>query len=953
MTTGASARLTVGLGLVAVLALPCVGRAQPDRRAPSPGDHAQSPQPRFRTGVELATADVTVVDRDGTPVRDLTAQDFLVRVDGAPRAIASVQFVEFGTEPVPDAASVPLHATNEHAGRGRLLAFVVDQGNIRAGGGRSALVRAAALLDRLTPADRVALFVVPGPALTIPFTSDLARVREALQRTAGRASRIEGAQYPLGLADALAIADGDRRALQEAVSRFCSGAPSCESDIQADAVGIVDQIRERTLSSLRGLTQVFERLAAVDGPKAVVLISEGLVLGRDVGLLADLGAAAAAAHASLYVLRLDASAFDAAEARSGLALASDARTMADGLETLAGFARGTVFTVAASGTGVFERLARELSGYYLVAFEPAPTDRDGRPHQIRVDVKRPGVVVRARREVRAEPGPPAGDAPSAEVLLARALAAPTILTDLAIRLSAYVTADEEDAAQVRLALSAEIGRDREAAEDVTVGFALLDARGRIASSGVQRQMLRPARADRPGPLVYHGSVSVRPGDYVLRFAAMDGGGRVGSVDHPVRARLTEAPPVRLGDLVVGGRQRDVGFAFPAVPRVDSTELVTYLEVYGGTGDENLDQTEVRVEVAEREDAPALVSADAAGDADRPGRRAVVAQLDATVLPPGRYVARAIVTVDGRPVGSVSRRFDLAAPAAVVSPPPAPTGGGEPTATPGAGVATGVRLDVRALADPFRRDVLLAPDRITLFLDELVGALPGGVPAALAPAVADARAGRLAAAAGRAAEPVLHPVATFLRGLAAFAGGDRQGAAALFRSTLQAARGAYAPLVYLGACYAEGGRDDEAAGAWQTALVGFEELPLLYGLAADAALRYNDVRTARTVVEEARARWPSDDEFLRREALVRLASGRLLDGLAALDEYLARHPLDAAALSLGVRAIYQVAAASGVIVSSAEDLARARRYAEAYAQAGGTDRALVQAWIAFLERRGSR
>ncbi len=917
-------------------------------------EQVEARQPRFRSALELVTADVVVVDRDGAPVRDLTAQDFAVRVDGDVRAIASVQFVDFtATSAAPDAAGAPLYATNEHAGRGRLLAFVVDQGNIRAGGGQSALARAAELLDRLTPADRVALFVVPGPGPSVPFTNDFDRVREALRRVAGRASRIEGSQYPLGLADALAIADGDRRALQEAASRYCSGAPSCESDIQAEAFAIVDQVRERTLSSLRGLAAVFERLKEVEGPKTVVLVSEGLALGRELDLVADLGATAAAARASLYALRLDASAFDAGDVRSGSTLASDARVFADGLETLAGFARGAVFTVAASGAGVFERLARELSSYYLVAFEPAGADRDGRSHQIRVEVKRGGVVVRARREFRAEPAPGHREAPSAEVVLTRALAAPTVMTDLGIRLSAYVFADEEDAAKVRIALSAEIGRDRETAEEMSLAFALLDESGRLVASGLQRQTLLPARADQPGPLIYHGSLSTPPGDFRLRLAVVDGDGRVGSVDHPVRARLTDAPPLRLGDLAVGRRAPGVGFVLPAVPRVDAAVLVAYVEFYGER-DEDLEQASVRVEIAGGEDGPALVGTDASLAARAaPGRRVATSELDATVLPPGRYVARAAVSVAGRTVGSVFRRFDLAAPA-VVGPPLSTSGlaPGDPAAVgAGGGVPTaGPPLDVRAVADPFRREVLLAPERIAVFLDELVGALPAGVPAALALAIDEARAGRVATAADRAAEPALHPVSTFLRGLAALAGGDRQAAAALFRSTLQAARGSYAALVYLGACYAEGGRDDEAAGAWQTALVGFEDLPLLYTLVIDAALRYHDLRTARATVDEARARWPSDDEFLRREALVRLASGRPADGLAALDEYLARHPADTAALALGVRAIYQVAAAGGVIVSPAGDLARARRYADAYVQAGGADRALVQVWLGFLERR---
>jgi VWFA-related protein len=924
------------------------GHAHPADRAAQSG----AAQPRFRTALELVTAEVVVLDRDGAPVRDLAPEDFAVRVGGEPRRIVSVQFVDF-TAAWPEAAGAPpLYATNEQAGPGRLIALVVDQGHIRAGGGRSALARLGEWLDRLTPADRVALFTVPPPGTTIPFTHDRARVRDALRRVAGRGARIEGAQYPLGLAEALAIADGDRRALQEAASRYCGGAPACEGDLMADAAAIAGAVRDRTRSSLQALRGVLDTISAIDGPKTILLVSEGLALGRDLDEVADLAAAAAAARAALYVLRLDASAFDAGEARSGVAVAADARVMADGLDTLAGYGRGTVFSLTGSGTGVFDRLTRELSGHYLVAFEATPADRDGRPHPIRVDVARPGVVVRARRELRVAPAEaPADPAAALDARLARTLSAPLLATDLPIRLSTYVLADDEDPTRVRVALSAEVGRDRPGAEEVAIGYALVDGRGRVATAGGERRTLAPARAGEPGPLVYRGSIAAPPGDYTLRLAVVDGGGRAGSVELPVRARLTEAGPLRLGELAVAAYERGAELALPAVPTVDTATLVASLQLYADSPD-TLDAAAVRLEIAEDEDAPALVSTEAAlairGDSPR---RVATGEIDASLLPPGRYVARARVSVSGRLVGTVSRRFDRAR-AAVVPPPDTP-----PTGSPGAApsssaasAAAGPRIEVASLAEPFGRDALLAPDRVAFFLDELVRALPAGVPPALVPAVEEARAGRLTAAAARAAEPPLHPVSTFLRGLAAFAAGDRQGAAALFRSTLQAARGSYAPLVYLGGCYAEGGRDDEAAGAWQTALVGFEDLPLLYGLVADAALRSHDLRTARAIVDDARSRWPDADEFLYRQVLVWLASGRPAEGLAALDTYLARRPTDTAALALGVRALYQVAVAGGVVASGPDDLARARRYADRYEQAGGADRALVRVWLAFLEKR---
>ncbi len=50
----------------------------------SPRASGQAP-PVFATGVEVVAVDVSVVDKDGTPVRDLQASDFTLTVGGRPR----------------------------------------------------------------------------------------------------------------------------------------------------------------------------------------------------------------------------------------------------------------------------------------------------------------------------------------------------------------------------------------------------------------------------------------------------------------------------------------------------------------------------------------------------------------------------------------------------------------------------------------------------------------------------------------------------------------------------------------------------------------------------------------------------------------------------------------------------------------------------------------------------
>lgn len=894
--------------------------------------------PTFRAGVELIVADVTVVDGDGRPVKDLSPADFTVRVGGDPRTVVSAQFVDSAQIETATREPAPLYSTNEGAGGGRLIALAVDEGNIRAGGARSALRSAARLLDSLTPADRVALFSLPGPGQRVSFTNDFVRVRAALERLPGRASPILGNRFNLSLAEAIEIADGDRQALQAAMARECAGSPNCADDVTVDAQSMADEAHTRGAESVRGLAAVFEDLASIDGPKTLVLVSEGLLLDRGFEPLSDLAAAAAAARVSLYALRLGTDTFDSA--RPGTTMLRDGQVMAQGLETLVGLTRGALFTVTSAGTGIFDRLARELGGYYLVAFEPGPNDRDGKPHQIRIDVRRAGLTVRSRREFKA----PDRAAPvSPEQIIARAIQAPMLMTELPLRVSAYVF--EEGLGKVRLAISAEVGRDRLAADEVAVGFALFDRGGRIVESGMHRRTIGPPRAGEPGPLVYVGTITAPPGDYTLRLAVVDGQGQVGSIDRPVRARVTPADPLRLGDLIVAERGPGA-LVPPAIPRVGPDAVTAFLEIYGNS-ESDLEAAQISIELAESAEAPALVSSPAPFTSQRqPGRRIALAAVSAALVPPGRYIARARVTVNGRDVGSVMRAFEL-----VGAPATMPATATEPSVPAvGTSARSASAIDVSTMVDPFRRESLLEAETVRAFVDELVANLTEPLPARLETAVEDARQGRVASAASKAEEPRLHPVVTFLRGLGAFEHGQFDTAANLFRSTLHASPGSWAAMAYLAGCYAGGGRDDEAAGAWKTSLAGFEETPLVYTLLSDAAMRIGDTRTAREALKEARALWPADDRFLRREAWLLLATGRPVEAYGIVDDYLTRHPDDEPVLLRAVQALYQLAVAGSQVESAAQDLARAKRYAAAYERVNGAQLALVKTWVGYLEKR---
>jgi len=123
-------------------------------QTPAPPDKPQASPPVFPTGVELVAIDLSVVDGQGRPVRDLGPSDFQVTVKGKPRRVVSVEFIEQTGEAPPEAppSPAPTHfSTNERLVRGRLVLIAVDENNIRVGSGRDVVREADELLARLGP----------------------------------------------------------------------------------------------------------------------------------------------------------------------------------------------------------------------------------------------------------------------------------------------------------------------------------------------------------------------------------------------------------------------------------------------------------------------------------------------------------------------------------------------------------------------------------------------------------------------------------------------------------------------------------------------------------------------------------------------------------------------------------------------------------------------------------
>ena len=343
--------------------------------------HAQD-LPQFRSGVEVTSVDVTVVDGNGRPIADLEPGDFTVRVDGVPRRIVSAEWVP-QTPMAPGRSSAPSSpgASNSKPipDTGRLVLIVIDQPNIRPGGAIGHRTAISRFIDRLHPSDPAGVINLGTGARSSSFTTDRNEVKRILSTSIG------GVPYP----------------------------PSSKTS------------GEQTFDTLRAL---IGSVREIDAPKTIVLISQGLVFSDDARpSIAMLEREAAAARTTIYALRLDERVRDIRQkepdARLGPTL-TDAPSSTerlpdlpfpagpagdrgpDGveaggeLEAVAAATGGAMFTIAMNADRGLARIESELSGYYLLGVESAAADRDdGKPHSLRVEVSRRGVTVRAGRSL--------------------------------------------------------------------------------------------------------------------------------------------------------------------------------------------------------------------------------------------------------------------------------------------------------------------------------------------------------------------------------------------------------------------------------------------------------------------------------------------------------------------------------------------------------------------------
>ena len=572
------------------------------------GAHGQT-RPVER-GPDLPSVDFVALAADGRSLPDLTAGEVSVKIDGRVRAIRALHLVTLANAApgqAPPAAAPPAPFGSSSTGdKGRTLVLVLDDDSLRAGNEARLRQGVKGLLAGLTRRDRVSLVTMPYGGVKVPLTEDHVRVERALSVTSGQAPKSETGSE---------MACRTRRVLES-------------------LAGLLETYSYRD----EPMTLLFFS-TGMAGPRrdAPVTLAPGMCeLNKD--KFEQVAVAAARARANIYVIQPDDAAMRTTQTENiaGFGFTGSDNPL-EGLENLAGVTGGERLHLATSADAL-GRVLLQSAAYYVASLEPQASDRDGRLHRLDVRVTRPSVVVRARPSISFRKD----ESRSASSTVTRANAREMLrvadgFNDLSIRATGYVSRNAADGT-IKVTFVAE-------PTDPLVRFAsaaaaLIDEDGRIVGQWTASDM-------EAAPMM--GAMVVPAGTYRLRVAATDAAGRGGTADERVIAALTPAGPLQLSTLVLGISRS--GVFVPTLEFGSEPVAIASFEIYGGAAGMPLFSA---LEVARTLDGPAVATLRLALERAAEGRYLATGAIPLGALPPGDFVVRATVGIEGQPAVQIVR-----------------------------------------------------------------------------------------------------------------------------------------------------------------------------------------------------------------------------------------------------------------------------------------------------------
>ena len=421
-------------------------RIQAQQQQPTPPSvpPSRSQQDVVRVYTELVQTDVMVFDKQGRFVKDLTRDNFELRIDGKARPIQAFELITAGSNEESQLAAARGATTINinrpiPLDRGRIVFFYVDDFHMDLPSFSMARKVINNFIEKeMGQNDQVAIASATGQ---IGFLQQLTNDRMVLHAAAARLnprtySVKDLERPPMSEYNALLIERENRDVLDFFITETMRANPGITRDIAAHMVRaragtIVSQAAVFNSNTLIGLERLVKTAKDLPGRKIVFFLSGGFLIenrrGDSFSKLRDVTNAAAKSGVVIYsmdtrglVASLTDASTDAPFDPSGRLINSGAGELTatqDGMNALAADTGGKALFNTNDLTKGFAPALKETSVYYLLAWKPdAEAQKEKRFRNIEVKlINRPDLTVRVRKGyLDLEPEPAVAAKPEAQ-----------------------------------------------------------------------------------------------------------------------------------------------------------------------------------------------------------------------------------------------------------------------------------------------------------------------------------------------------------------------------------------------------------------------------------------------------------------------------------------------------------------------------------------------------------
>jgi VWFA-related protein len=412
-------------------------------------------QTSFRTSVQYVTVDVVVTDKDDKPIENLGIDDFEVVEGGKPQKIADFQFVSIpavsrdiavnvARQPEPDVA-----ANTAPTPSSRLFVIVIDDLHLI----EQDIVRIKRtltdLVNNFSPDDEVAMVFVSHSNLGVNFTRNTSLIM----------ARVDNIKAALGFGlDSLAAGPQKEDPDKDLATSIALGPASLRGrDKSQEQVVTPSKFRlSYARSAVQTLSMVSHSLAGSNhSRRAVFFVTGGTTIDPftssfDDSLALDFRTLqdeylkvfddATKADVPIYVIDPRGNASPEETVRGGCSncayavrsvLINNIKIQHDNMAAIAVQTGGRAIFNASDMTRMMKEIVQENGSYYLLGYYPDPFAADGKFHELKVHVKRPGARVRARAGYEA-PSAARASTPVADAV-STAISAAVNVSGLALR----------------------------------------------------------------------------------------------------------------------------------------------------------------------------------------------------------------------------------------------------------------------------------------------------------------------------------------------------------------------------------------------------------------------------------------------------------------------------------------------------------------------------------------